>query len=85
MARIEPGQAHTLFDTPRTPRISPAPDRRPPGSTAQTGAERTRAWRERLRAEGICTVCGKRKARKGKATCGPCNESAKERVKASRE
>jgi uncharacterized OB-fold protein len=43
-----------------------------------------RATREKRRAAGKCTRCGKRKARPGKANCKKCNDNAKATVKASR-
>lgn len=52
---------------------------------ALTSAEKMRAKRERAREAGLCIVCGKRKPRKGKATCKACNDAAKIRVKNSRE
>jgi len=48
-------------------------------------AEKKRAQRERARAAGKCIVCRKRKARKGRVTCGPCNEDAKERMRLRRQ
>jgi hypothetical protein len=49
-----------------------------------TAAERMKRRREKLRAAGKCTVCGKRKAAKGLTVCKICNAEAYERVKASR-
>ena len=43
-----------------------------------------RATREKRRAAGKCTGCGKRKPRLGKTTCKKCNDLAKASVKASR-
>lgn len=52
---------------------------------AEQTPERMRAWRAKL-PEGRCVVgtCGNQ-ARPGKATCEPCNEAAKARVRASRQ
>lgn len=50
-----------------------------------SSAEKMAAFRARAKERGLCGVCGKRKPRKGKATCKLCNEAAKERVRASRE
>jgi len=43
-----------------------------------------RAQRERARVAGMCIVCCKTKARRGKATCAPCSSAAYERVKTRR-
>jgi len=49
-----------------------------------SSAEKVAAFRARKRAKGMCVVCGQVKPRRRKATCAECNNSAKERVKASR-
>jgi hypothetical protein len=50
---------------------------------ALTPAEKMKARRERLKAAGLCTRCGKRKATKG-TQCKKCNDDAKKRVEESR-
>jgi len=49
-----------------------------------TSAEKMRARRDRLKADGMCIrACG-RKARKGKTECGPCAEEGAERKRRAR-
>lgn len=52
---------------------------------AKSAAERKREQRQRAKEAGLCVVCCIRKAWKGRATCKPCYESAKDRLYAKRE
>lgn len=54
------------------------------GHAAMTAAERKAKQRARAKKAGLCIVCCQRKRSRGKTVCAPCNESAKQRVKASR-
>jgi hypothetical protein len=56
----------------------------PNGSVASKNAEYLKAFRARARAMGLCTVCGKRKARPKRVTCKKCSDAAAERMKARR-
>lgn len=51
---------------------------------ALTAAEKMRRRREKLVAAHLCSRCGARKRWKALSVCRPCNEEAKERVRASR-
>lgn len=44
-----------------------------------TPAERKAKQRRLAKKAGLCIVCAKAKKRRGRATCGPCNEAALER------
>jgi hypothetical protein len=52
--------------------------------TVSTSAERMARKRAKV-PPGVCIVCAKRKARKGRRTCEECNAAATERVQASRQ
>ncbi len=56
-----------------------------PTAMPLSSAEKVSAFRARAKKCGLCCVCGQRKPRPRRKTCKPCNESAKERVAASRE
>jgi hypothetical protein len=50
-------------------KILATPKSKPPKKRKETGKQR----RARLKREGLCTACGKRKARKGRTECKSCS------------
>lgn len=47
--------------------------------------ETTRAWREQMKAAGLCVICGKVKASPGFVTCAACRERNKQKAAERRE